>query len=276
MSSSSDTAASKPVTREEIYAMLEYFGVRHDDCVMVHTSLRRIGEIEGRAEAMLDAFCSYLSDGLFLVPTHTWGTVCPQNPLFDVRRTVPSIGVFPQIAAREAFLRENAVRSLHPTHSIAAFGRRAKEYVIGEENRKTRTGPGSAWARLYDENAKILLLGVGLDRNTYMHVIEEELYGESFIRHRVYNPTVIRADGSRFVDYGYSEEGPWSSFFFPNFERPFLDLGILRIGKLGNAQVRGMEARRIHDAMHLICRNAGYDVCGHTHRIPEKFYKTIG
>ncbi len=274
MSVRSDTAA-RPVTRDDIHAMLEGFGIRHDDCVMVHTSLRHIGPIEGRAEAMLDAFCSYLCDGLFLVPTHTWGTVCPQNPLFDVRRTVPSIGVFPQIAAREAFLRENAVRSLHPTHSVAAFGRRAKEFVKGEENRKTRTGAGSVWARLYDENAKILLLGVGLDRNTYMHVIEEELYCASFIRHKVYNPTVIRADGSRFVDYGYSEEGVWSSFFFPNFEKPFLDLGIMRIGKLGNAEVRFMEARRIRDAMLVICRSAGYDVCGHTHRIPEKYYSEL-
>ncbi len=59
------------VTKKDIFDFLESADIRHDDKVTIHCSLKAIGEIENGADGLIDAFCEYLKDGLFIVPTHT-------------------------------------------------------------------------------------------------------------------------------------------------------------------------------------------------------------
>ena len=98
--------------------------------VTIHCSLRAVGEIENGADGLIDGFCQYLTDGLFIVPTHTWANVDKEHPHYDVRNTEPSIGALSKVAA----FRSDGVRSLHPTHSVTVFGKGAADYVKGEEN----------------------------------------------------------------------------------------------------------------------------------------------
>ena len=80
------------ITKREIFAFLEEAGIKRDDIVTIHCSLRAIGKIENGADGLIDAFCEYLHDGLFIVPTHTWDKVWKNSPYYDVRSTVPDIG----------------------------------------------------------------------------------------------------------------------------------------------------------------------------------------
>lgn len=159
------------VTASEIHSFLARNGISTSSTVVVHTSMRSLGGVEGGCDGLIDGFISYLTDGLFIVPTHTWANVGSSQPIFDVRSTVPCIGALPAVAA----FRKDGVRSLHPTHSVTAFGARAAEFVAGEENAKTPCPAGGVWARLYEENATILLIGVGLKRNTFLHSVDEAL-----------------------------------------------------------------------------------------------------
>lgn len=59
-------------TKTDIKNQLRELGVQKDDTVLVHSSMKAIGEVEDRADAVLDAFIEYLSDGLLIFPTHTW------------------------------------------------------------------------------------------------------------------------------------------------------------------------------------------------------------
>ena len=81
------------------------------------------------------------------------------------------MGIIPNIF----YKRQGVVRSLHPTHSIAAYGEGAEEYIKGEENCTTPCTPGGCWDRLRNINAKILLIGVNHVKNTYIHAVEEAL-----------------------------------------------------------------------------------------------------
>ena len=108
---------SKEMLKEQIKAM----GILPSDTVLIHTSMRAVGEVEGGADGLIDAFQDYLQDGLFLVPTHTWANVNRDNPQYDVRSAVPCIGTLPRVAA----FRPDGIRSLHPTHSIWATGKNA-------------------------------------------------------------------------------------------------------------------------------------------------------
>ncbi len=71
--------------------------------------------------------------------------------------------------------RDGVIRSLHPTHSMAGYGKNAAEYLAGEEYNNTPCTPGGCYDRLKDAGGKVLLVGVGHERNTYIHSVEEVL-----------------------------------------------------------------------------------------------------
>ena len=55
------------LTRNDVFKLLESFGIRRDDVVTMHSSLREIGPIEGGADGLIDALKDYLCDGLLLI-----------------------------------------------------------------------------------------------------------------------------------------------------------------------------------------------------------------
>ena len=87
------------MTKEQLKLQLKDLGLIPSDTVVIHTSLRSIGPVDGGADGLIDAFCEYLHDGLFLVPTHTWASVNAAQPVYAVRRTEPCIGAVPRSAA---------------------------------------------------------------------------------------------------------------------------------------------------------------------------------
>ena len=254
------------LTQADIHEFLRKIGVKHDDTVLVHTSMRALGGVENGCDGLIDAFVSYLSEGLFIVPTHTWANVGSKNPVFDVRSTVPCIGALPTVAA----FRRDGVRSLHPTHSVAAFGKRAAEFVAGEENATSPGTPGGVWARLYDENAKILLLGVGLNRNTYLHAVDEMIGLEGRLRDPI-PLMVIDYEGNSHA-LMFSKHGNTGSEFFENYRKAFETLGALRNARLGDAVVGICDARRTAEVMKLLWSRAEFDLCDGEREIPEEYY----
>ena len=87
------------LTQKDIHEFLKNAGIRPTDTTLIHTSMRSLGKVEGGCDGLIDAFVSYLTDGLFIVPTHTWANVGEENPVFDVNLTRPCIGALPTVAA---------------------------------------------------------------------------------------------------------------------------------------------------------------------------------
>ena len=258
-------------TKEQLKEQLRAMGIRQDDTVLIHTSLRAVGPVENGADGVIDAFREYLTEGLLLVPTHTWASVNRANPVYDVRTSLPCIGTLPTVAA----FRKDGIRSLHPTHSMWASGKGAAEYVAGEENCPTPGMPGFAWARLGDKGAKILLIGIGHERNTYIHAVEE--IGD--IPDRLAQPfdiTIIDHDGRKIThpySNHYCSRHPHISEQFPNFEKAFNYHGVQTFGKLGNAEVRVVDAAKCRDVVLKIWSRATEDLCIREMVIPEELYK---
>lgn len=244
------------INKSDVAKMLDELGIKSDSTVAVHTSLKSIGGIEGGAEGLLDYFTELLTDGLFIVPTHTWAVINRGNPVFDVRTAVPNIGVFPQICVKAAFRRENAVRSLHPTHSVAAFGKRAKAFVAGEENTRSRTPVKGVWGRFYDEDAKVLMIGVGLERNTYMHSIDEEVNPFPDDQNKYFDAVTIDSEGRRHELPHMNSDFYWASKHFPLLEEYLARNGAMSYSMLGSAKVTCFDVRRGHDALISLCGKA--------------------
>ena len=255
------------LTRTDIHAFLERIGIKRDNTVLIHTSMRSLGEVEGGCDGLIDAFTSFLADGLFLVPTHTWNNVGKHQPIYDVSATIPCIGALPTVAA----FRKDGVRSLHPTHSVAAFGKRAAEFVKGEELATSPCFEGGVWRRLYDERAKILLIGVGLNRNTYIHAIDEMIDLPDRFRPPI-KLTVIDREG-RHYSLKYQKHGQTGSENFENYRKPLEALGALWNEKLGDATVGIFDAVRGTEVISMLWSKANYDLCEEAKDIPEGYYK---
>lgn len=157
--------------KQQLKDQLESMGLKGDETILIHSSMKSIGEVDGGADTVLDAWMEYFKDGLLLLPTHTWKTVNADNPVYNPQTTPSCVGLLTNMFMK----RDGVIRSLHPTHSMAGYGKNAAEYLAGEEYNNTPCTPGGCYDRLKDAGGKVLLVGVGHERNTYIHSVEEVL-----------------------------------------------------------------------------------------------------
>lgn len=166
-------AAPVVVTREDIVASLREVGLRDGDGVFLHSSLSSFGEIRGGSATVLQALDDVLGpEGLIAMPAFplVGGTqeYLSTNPVFDVRNTASTMG-----SLTERFRTSpGVVRSLHPTHSVAAKGPGAEELVAGHEEAETPFGEGTPFARMIERGMVQLWFGVGLRIFTLYHAFE--------------------------------------------------------------------------------------------------------
>lgn len=157
-------------TKSDLKRQLQDMGLSGEERILVHSSMKSMGSVEGGADTVVDAFMEYFGEkGLFITPAHTWKQMSEEYNVFDPACEPACVGIIPNVFLKK----QGVVRSLHPTHSVAAFGKAAKEYVSGEEQATTPCMPGGCLDRLRMCGGKILLLGVTHARNTFIHGVEE-------------------------------------------------------------------------------------------------------
>jgi len=259
------------ITKAHILEQLEQFRHIQGRIVTVHTSLKAVGEIEGGGETLLSALIEFFTQngGLLCVPTHTWGS----EDVYDLRTNYSCIGVLPRLAAGHS----DAVRAMHPTHSMAVFGdkKKAEWFVADEENADTPTNPKGCYGKLYDEDGYVLLIGVGQNKNTYLHCVEEMLKTPNrYTDHKV-ERKIIHKDGreeKRFL-YWFNGVIPDVSAYFPKFEKPFRHYGCIEDGCIGNAKVQMCNARKMYEVVEKIYKNNSFgELLDNDSPIDEKLY----
>ncbi len=259
-------------TKSELKRQMAEMGLKNTDTVLMHISLKAVGETEDRADGLIDAFCEYLDEGLFIVPTHTWDSVCPDHPRYDVRTAVPCIGTLPKIAAQ----RKDGVRSLHPTHSVWAHGKNARAFIEGEENAQSPAPVGFAWDKLADMGAKILLVGVTHNRNTFIHSVDERAQLPDRISEDTFDVTIVDWDGNETIHpmrrHSCSKTNDVSRFYV-NFEKPLVELGAQKTGRLGNAEVKIVDAKLCREIVGRIYSRAKKDIFTELREIPAELYR---
>ncbi len=226
-------------TKQDLLAALAALSIDPNGTLMVHLSYKAIGDVDGRGDTVLDALMEYMGDGLLVLPTHTWSNVGTQNPVMDVLYTPSCVGTLTELFRKHP----NVHRSLHPTHSLAAFGAQAEGFLAGEEHISTPCGKGGAYYKLWEQNAQILLIGVNFSRNTFVHGIEEWDGAEGSISKEKTDLYVINHQGHRLYTPQYRHCAPIGSETFTKLEPPALQQGILSIGRFGDATARAMHTK---------------------------------
>jgi aminoglycoside 3-N-acetyltransferase len=139
-------------------------------CLLMHSSLSRCGTISG-GEATVIREVGKFAD-LFCLPTHTYcypaGPGQPA-PLYDPRATPSRVGRLTE------YFRglPGVVRSIHPTHSLAACGPSGAEICEGHERCNTPCGQGTPYERLVERDTSVLMFGATMDSYTLFHTAED-------------------------------------------------------------------------------------------------------
>ena len=159
---------------EKVFAQLccdlRNLGISEGNTVLVHSSLRSLGQVPGGAETVIAALQKVLgSDGTLLFPALSFRSVTAENPFFDVNNTPCCVGALPEYFR----LRQGSLRSIHPTHSVCAAGRKAAELTCGHEKDSTSCGENSPFRKLREHGNWILFIGCSIAPNTSMHAVEE-------------------------------------------------------------------------------------------------------
>ena len=76
--------------KQQLKDQLESMGLKGDETILIHSSMKAIGAVDGGADTVLDAWMEYFKDGLLLLPTHTWKTV------YEKRRGYTFASSYPQ------------------------------------------------------------------------------------------------------------------------------------------------------------------------------------
>lgn len=148
---------------------LRNLGICPGDKILMHSSYKSLGPINGGVETFTDALMELLGpDGSLMLPTFTYDYVTLVNPVFDIRNTMSNVGY-----VTEAFRKRNdVVRSLHPTHSLAVWGKDKEKYIENHNDDNVEVGDNSPIIKLKDNNGKILMVGCGITHNTMIHGAE--------------------------------------------------------------------------------------------------------
>lgn len=248
----------KLVTPSDITTALKELGMQKGQAVMVHTSLSSLGYVCGGAQSVIEALLESVGDGgAIMMPTQSWKNLDPEAGVYwqepkewwqAIRENIPaydkritptnSMGAVPEMFRQW----QGTLRSDHPARSVAAWGRYA-QYLTENHDLSNIFGDGSPIGRLYELDGYVLLVGVGYDKNTSLHLAD--VRAEYPGKHTVIESSAILIGGQRI----------WKSYEtlavdgedFSAIGEAFEQTGKVRHVPLGNGILSMMSQRELVD-----------------------------
>ncbi len=242
---------------------LQHAGVSAGDILIVHSSMKALGKVEGGPNAVVAALRQCVGEsGTILMPVFSDPQI---DDVFDLRSTPSRTGI-----VTETFRTTHGVlRSFHPTHSIAAIGARAAEFVTGHD-KTSGLGVGSPLHKAALSGAMVLMLGCDMDAASIVHVAEAisrvPYFGRVWYAGYDRTLTMVLPDGKRVLVPPL--DPPTCSDAFGVVQRDMTSHDLVRTVNIGDAPSQMFSARdAIHSALSLLDGNVHALLC-HNPRCP--------
>jgi aminoglycoside 3-N-acetyltransferase len=249
---------SQPLTVKSLAKQFGMCGLTQGQTVLVHTAMSKLGWIAGGPRALIEALLDVLGpSGTVMMPAHSgdnsepshwrnppvpehwWQTIRDEFPPYDARIT-PT-----QNVGRVAELFRTwpgAIRSNHPVGSMAAVGPNAA-YLTAGETLAGEFDDESPVGRLYKVDGSILLLGVGHESNTSLHLAEHRASWPGKRDHQQGSAVLVNGV-RRWVSYTSLD---YDSGDFPNIGDTYEAEYEIKRGRVGRAEARFLRQRPLVD-----------------------------
>lgn len=220
----------------ELRAAFRAVGVKRGSTICVHASLSQFGYVPGGSETLVDAVLDVLGPrGTMCMPTHSL-SILGTAP-YDPARSPSACG-----AVTEYFWkRPGVLRSLHPTHSVAAIGPAARALTDLPRTDLAPLSREGFWGKFYDAGGEVLLL-CPLRSTTIFHV------GEAWTD-VPQPPLIVHALDARRKRHVFTiPKAPWHvDHFESTMAAPLLRRGAMRAATLGDGTIYLGSARAMAD-----------------------------
>jgi aminoglycoside 3-N-acetyltransferase len=180
----------KKVTKESLLQDLAVAGINENDTILVHSSLSKIGNVDGGPVTIINCLLEKIGPkGNLIMPSYSYlgsmmDTAKNENFIFDPQINPSVVGII-----TETFRKLTGVkRSIHPTHSVCAYGPMAN-YITGNHHlTETNFGTGTPFHHIRELQGKIVGLGISIGPVTIYHTLEDfypELFKGVYLEHPV-------------------------------------------------------------------------------------------
>jgi aminoglycoside 3-N-acetyltransferase len=244
------------VTKSQITADLACLGVCPGDRLEVHSSLRALGWVEGGAAAVIDALMECVGSGGVL--------------LMSAYPVTPALPLTPEEIARGMTWKVRILPDPHEKSGLGAvvdeFCKRPDTCLGSGLHRVCAWGQDAAWyARqgyrpLVENGGRVLLLGVGIDRCSCMHLVEGEVPLPPEISQMFHVPQDLLRDyppDQWSIGYGSSPASPWQKVWDAALAR-----GLVQQGRVGAAHSFLFQAAPVLEIYEDWLRNDPYGLYG--------------
>ena len=221
-------------TTTELARQLGALGVRKGGVLLVHTSFRAVRPVEGGPRGLIEALMMALGPaGTLVMPSWSGNDDEPFDP-----ETTPAAADLGVVA--DTFWRLPGVRRSDHFFAFAAAGP-AADRILADPLPLPPHIPESPVGRVHELDGQVLLLGVGHESNTTLH-LAEIIAG---VPYRVPKSLTVLRDGrSERIEYGENDHccqrfalaGEW-----------LRERGLQREGRVGNAHARLIRSRDVVD-----------------------------
>ena len=218
-------------------------GLTQGDTLLVHSSYKSLGGVEGGPQTVIDALLEVLTPtGTLIMPNFNFD-FCKGAP-WDVRSTPSKMGAITELVREDP----RAKRVFHPIYSFAIIGKHADHLTA--ERYTSSYGANSVFGKLRKLDGKIMVIGLSYTNSmTFFHHIEE-MEGVDYRYMKSFTGQVTDWDGTtseqtftmlvRDLDRGvHTEVDPMGALME--------QAGIITVRQIGEAKVCLMKANEVYE-----------------------------
>jgi len=230
------------LTLESLTSAFRDLGVQTGDTLLVHSSYKSLGEVDGGPQTVIDALLAALgTDGTLIMPSFNFDF--NKGKPWDVRSTPSQMGILTEFVRKDP----RAKRVFHPIYSFAIIGKHAE--MLGSLRYKSSYERNSVFGKLRDLDGKIMVIGLSYTNSmTFFHHIEQ-MEGVDYRFLKQFTGEVTDWDGTTKVDT--------FEMFVRNIDKGVITevnpmgalmekAGVIKSKKIGEADVKLMKANEVY------------------------------
>lgn len=158
------------LSRKMLETALDQCVIARASTLFVHSSLSACGYICDGAHTVITALADRCN--LLVLPTHTYCYPTDPSQLGPHYNPLTTRSLVGEIT-NAFWQRPGVMRSIHPTHSLAASGSASEEFLAGHVECDTPCGNATPYERLVQRDTSVLMFGATMDTYTLFHTAED-------------------------------------------------------------------------------------------------------